>query len=148
MKGGDLLTSLGEIKTRNNMILADVMQLDDEDECDVSNIKEYALEESKLLNKLIDAGKTLEESLENLIKITTDLRQTTSVKHNSESEKLNNILQKISVEKDNVMEIKRTLDNSQRQNREIGGKTKKKKKIRASKRKSNKIKNKKPLKAA
>jgi len=136
MKGGNLLTSLSKVKTRNNMILADAMQLEDEEECDVSNIKDNALEESKIINKLIDAGRTLEETLGKLIKITTELREKTSLKHNSESDKLTDILQKISIEKDNITEIKQTLSNSRASNREIGGKTKKKRSKRRTKSKS------------
>jgi len=140
MKGGNLLTSLSKIKSRNNMILADAMQLEDEEECDVSNIKDNALEESKIINELIDAGRNLEESLGKLIKITSELRQTTSAKHNSESESLNDILQNISIEKDNITEIKKSLSKSRAQNREIGGKTKKKRRKRRRKSKTAKIK--------
>lgn len=136
MKGGNLLTSLSKVKTRNNMILADAMQLEDEEECDVSNIKDNALEESKIINELIDAGRTLEEALGKLIKITTELREKTSLKHNSESDKLTDILQKISIEKDNITEIKKTLSNSRAPNREIGGKTKKKRSKQRTKSKS------------
>jgi hypothetical protein len=51
-KGGDTMNTLALIKTKNNMIMAKADEKES-DECVVSEIKEFAMDEAKLINELI-----------------------------------------------------------------------------------------------
>jgi|LauGreDrversion2_5_1035112.scaffolds.fasta_scaffold05999_3 hypothetical protein len=62
-KGGDTLQTLASIKIKNNKILADVEQIEDGNgECNLSEIKEFATDEAKLINELIEEEQLREKS--------------------------------------------------------------------------------------
>ena len=156
-KGGDTLQTLASIKTKNNMILADADRISGESrECDVSEIKEFAQDEAKLINELIDE----EQQRENYIPepaqvvplmqqvITIDgftgtvgelvgkmrekisqLRKNTGNAYKSYIDKLSVVTKKISsettVNTDKIKEILKAEQVTFKNNKFIGGKTKK-----------------------
>jgi hypothetical protein len=53
-KGGDVINSLAEIKTKNAMILAELQWAEENDDCDFSQIKEIAQDEKQIIKNEIE----------------------------------------------------------------------------------------------
>lgn len=53
-RGGEIINSLAQIKTNNNFILGEVARIEANGDCDLSQIKEIAEEEKKVIENEID----------------------------------------------------------------------------------------------
>jgi hypothetical protein len=64
-KGGEIINSLAQIKTRNNMILGEIDRAETLGDCDFSQIKELAEAEKQVIENEIDEQLAKQESAQN-----------------------------------------------------------------------------------
>jgi len=64
-KGGEIINSLAQIKTRNNMILGEIDRVETLGDCDFSQIKELAEEEKQVIENEIDEQLAKQEQVQN-----------------------------------------------------------------------------------
>jgi hypothetical protein len=167
-RGGDLINSLAQIKTKNAMILAELQWAQENDDCDFSQIKEIAQDEKviitneieeqlakkeepkqepQIINNSAEASGvsspaimqqtikingftgTVDELLSRMREKVIQLKKSAGDKYKVAINKLNTASKKISADAiDRVDKIKEILKNEQltfKNNRVIGGKTKK-----------------------
>jgi hypothetical protein len=167
-RGGDVINSLAQIKTKNAMILAELQWAQENDDCDFSQIKEIAQDEKviitneieeqlakkeepkqepQIINNSAEASGvsspaimqqtikingftgTVDELLSRMREKVIQLKKSAGDKYKVAINKLNTASKKISADAiDRVDKIKEILKNEQltfKNNRVIGGKTKK-----------------------